>query len=360
MSNFETLLRELPVGIAVSFDPSCANIRVNPALAQMLGIDEHQNASKTGKEAGLLGFRVLQDGLELQADQLPMQVAAREKREIEDFEADIVRADGTVRRELGRAVPLLDVNGDVRGSLAVFVDITERRQAEEALRESEERFRNMAENAPVMIWITNQDGACTFVNRQWCEFTGTTLEQNLGLEWIESVHPEDREKTFREFVGASGRHEPFRMEYRLRRKDGEWRWVVDSASQRLAEDGTFLGYIGSVIDMTERIEMERAVQASEEQFALAQAAADRYVDLGRARRAPLRSPASISLCTVFQTITVRFPIGNGWNLSIPMIASGLTPKCSGRCGKLYRLIMSFVSSGRMGRCMAGRQGNCFL
>ena len=273
VSNFETLLRELPVGIAVSFDPSCANIRVNPALAQMLGIDEHQNASKTGQEAGLLGFRVLQDGLELQADQLPMQVAAREKREIEEFEADIVRADGTVRRELGRAVPLLDVNGDVRGSLAVFVDITERRQAEEALRESEKRFRNMAENAPVMIWITNQDGACTFINRQWCEFTGTTLEQNLGLDWIESVHPEDREKTFREFVGASGRHEPFRMEYRLRRKDGEWRWVVDSASQRLAEDGTFLGYIGSVIDMTERIEMERAVQASEEQFALAQAAA---------------------------------------------------------------------------------------
>ena len=141
------------------------------------------------------------------------------------------------------------------------------------MRESEERFRNMAENAPVMIWITDKDGACTFINRQWCEFTGTSLEENLGLGWIERVHPEDREMAARSFLEANRSFKSFRVEYRLCRHDGEWRWVVDSATQRLNEDGQFLGYIGSVIDMTERVEMERAIQASEEQFALAQAAA---------------------------------------------------------------------------------------
>jgi PAS domain S-box-containing protein len=273
VANFEALLRELPVGIAMSFDPECADIRVNPAFARMLGIDERQNASKTGPDRESLSFRIVRDGVELKPDELPMQVAAREKREVEAFEADIVRADGTMLRELGRAVPLLDPNGSVRGSLAVFLDITERRKAEDALRESEERFRNMAENAPVMIWITGKNGACTFINRQWCEFTGTALEQNLGFGWLECVHPEDRERAARIFLKATTELNSFRVEYRLRRHDGDWRWVVDSATQRLSEDGEFLGYIGSVIDMTERIEMERAIQTSEEQFSLAQAAA---------------------------------------------------------------------------------------
>ena len=118
-----------------------------------------------------------------------MQIAARQAGEIRNFEADIIRADGSVCRELGHAVPLFDDNGRVRGSLGVFVDITERRRIEEALRESEQRFRNMAENAPVMIWVTNADGSCTYVNRQWCEFTGTPLEDNLGLAWTHRTHP---------------------------------------------------------------------------------------------------------------------------------------------------------------------------
>ncbi len=273
VGNFEALLRELPVGIAVSFDRECANIRVNPALAEMLGIDASVNASKSGPDANSLGFRILQNGVEVNPDELPMQVAARENREIEGFEAEIVRSDGSIRHELGRAVPLLDANGEVRGSLAVFVDITERRRAEEALRESEERFRNMAENAPVMIWITDHNGACTFINRQWCEFTGTTRAQNLGKGWTKCVHPDDREATLKRFCESNIERASYRVEYRLRQYDGAWRWVMVSATRRQSEDGTFLGYIGSVIDMTEKIEMEKAVQRSEEQFALAQAAA---------------------------------------------------------------------------------------
>jgi PAS domain S-box-containing protein len=273
VSNFETLLHELPVGIAVALDPECSSIRINPAFARMLGVDGSENASKTGPDGESLGFRIFRDGVELKPDDLPMQVAAREKREVEEFEADIVQANGTVLRELGRVVPLLNPDGEVRGSLGVFVDITERRKAEEALRESEKRFRNMAENAPVMIWITDEDGGCIFVNRQWCDLTGTTVQQNLGMGWTECVHPDDRERATQVFLKATAERQPYRTEYRLRRHDGEWRWVVASATQRLAEDGSFLGYIGSVIDMTDRVEMELKVQASQEQLALAQAAA---------------------------------------------------------------------------------------
>ncbi len=271
--DFDVLLRELPVGIAVSMDPECRNIRVNPTFANMLGIDDRQNASKSGPGKAELPFRILQDEVELRPDQLPMQVAARESREVRDFEADIVRKDGTVIRELCHAVPLFDERGGVRGSLAVFVDITERRQAEEALRESEQRFRNMAENAPVMIWVTDPSGSCVYINRQWREFTGTTLEQNLDLGWVESVHPVERPSVKQAFTKANVLHEPFRVDYQLRRKDGQWRWMVDSATPRFGEDGSFLGYIGSVIDITERKEMESALRASEEQLALAQTAA---------------------------------------------------------------------------------------
>ncbi|HYI92475.1 MAG TPA: ATP-binding protein, partial [Bryobacteraceae bacterium] len=271
--DFDVLLRELPVGIAVSMDSECRNIRVNPAFASMLGIDDRQNASKSGPGEAALPFRIVQNGIELRPDQLPMQLAAREGRAIRDFEADIVRKDGSVVRELSHAVPLFDERGAVRGSLAVFVDITERRRAEEVLRESEERFRNMAENAPVMIWVTDLLGDCVYINLRWREFTGTTLEQNLKLGWMERVHPDERPKIKEVLIQANSSRQPFRVEYQLLRKDGQWRWMVDSGTPRFAEDGSFLGYIGSVIDITERKEMESALRASEEQLALAQTAA---------------------------------------------------------------------------------------
>lgn len=270
VSNFETLLREIPVGIAVATDPDCRDIQSNREFARMLGIAPDENASKSGANPG---FLVVREGREVPTDELPMQIAAQHGREVRDFEADIVRSDGTIIRELMHAVPLFDEGGAVRGSLAVAVDITERRRADEALRESEQRFRNMAENAPVMIWVTDPAGCCTYINRQWLEFTGTTLEENLGMGWTNAAHPDDRAIAGEVFLQANRQRAPFRLEYRLGRRDGQWRWAVDSATPRFATDGSFLGFIGSVIDITERKEMEQALQASEEQLALAQEAA---------------------------------------------------------------------------------------
>jgi two-component system, cell cycle sensor histidine kinase and response regulator CckA len=142
-------------------------------------------------------------------------------------------------------------------------DISQRKTAEQALRESETRFRNMADHAPVMIWVADPTGYCTYLNQRWCEFTGTLLSQNLGFGWLTSVHPDDRARTIVDFEQANQEQSAFSLEYRLRRADGEYRWVIDSAAPRFDFEGRFQGYIGSVIDMTERRRSEEELRERE-------------------------------------------------------------------------------------------------
>jgi PAS domain S-box-containing protein len=129
-----------------------------------------------------------------------------------------------------------------------------------ALRESEARFRHMADHAPVMIWITEPDASCTFLSQSWYEFAGQKPETGLGFGWLDVVHPDDRQTARDTFLAASAKREPFRLEYRLRRKDGVYRWAIIAAAPRLDVSGTFLSYIGSVIDITERKQAEGAMQ----------------------------------------------------------------------------------------------------
>ena len=120
------------------------------------------------------------------------------------------------------------------------------------LRESEGRFRNMADNAPVGIWVTAPAGGCTYVNEWWCRFTGTTPEESLGFGWLESVHPDDRRQAEATFRAANDRRGSVPgWSTALRGHDGDYRRVIDSAAPRLGPSGEYLGYIGSVIDVTE-------------------------------------------------------------------------------------------------------------
>ncbi|HET9832208.1 MAG TPA: PAS domain-containing protein [Vicinamibacterales bacterium] len=136
--------------------------------------------------------------------------------------------------------------------VALVVNRVKRGRVQERLDESEQRFGQLASVAPVMIWMSGPDKGCTDVNRTWLEFTGRTLEQELGDGWLESVHPHDAPELFDTYSRAFDRHEPFRAEYRLRRADGEYRWVLDCGVPRFAPDGLFAGYIGSALDVTEQ------------------------------------------------------------------------------------------------------------
>ncbi|WP_223641350.1 PAS domain S-box protein [Corallococcus sp. EGB] len=132
----------------------------------------------------------------------------------------------------------------------------EREYLLEAVRDSEARFRNMADHAPVMLWITDVQGSTTYVNRGWYAFTGQTEATGLGFGWLDAIHPDDLERTRRTFEEANAIRQPFRMDYRLRGSDGQYRWTVDTGSPRFDAEGHFLGYIGSVIDISDRKQAE--------------------------------------------------------------------------------------------------------
>lgn len=145
--------------------------------------------------------------------------------------------------------------------------IEEGRQKTKVLSESEARFRTMADTAPVMIWMSAMDKGCNYFNKPWLAFTGRLLEQELGDGWVEGVHPQDLERCLNTYGSAFDARTPFEMEYRLRRHDGDYRWIIDCGVPRTAADGTFIGYIGSCLDITDRKRAQHDLQEQRRELA---------------------------------------------------------------------------------------------
>jgi PAS domain S-box-containing protein len=146
------------------------------------------------------------------------------------------------------------------GAVVSHTDITQRKLNELALRESEDRFRRLTDTLPVGIWMSDASGSRNYFNRHWLTFSGSTVSDQSGFGWLEGVHPDDREGWLQTYLSAFHSRQPFRMEYRLRRYDGVYRWVVSTGHPRYDADGVFHGYIGGSLDITERREAEQMLR----------------------------------------------------------------------------------------------------
>lgn len=183
-----------------------------------------------------------------------LQRVAKESS-VHEFELDVSARSGE-QKTVVCSSQLIDVDG-VSCILTVMNDITEHKRTRNALQESEERFRMMADSAPVLIWVANAEGAYTYVNKTWVNFTGRNPEQAMGKSWQENIHPDDRVAVREGYTRAFGDRTTFSLQYRMRGRDREYRWMLDNGTPRYLRDGSFVGFIGTVIDITAQKETEQ-------------------------------------------------------------------------------------------------------
>jgi PAS domain S-box-containing protein len=236
------------------------------------------------------------DGRALDLSQpTPLARVLRDGQRMAQAELAVPAADGTAALRVN-AAPLHGEDGRSLGVVASFYDVTAQREAQNALIESEIRFRTLADTAPVLIWMAGTDGLFSFFNRAWLEFTGRALEQELGSGWMESVHPDDHQRCVDVHRSGFEARQPFSMEYRLRRADGEYRWVLDNGVPRFDAEGGFVGFIGSCVDINERHENEEGLRFLAEAGGVLASSLDYEETLRRVCR--LAVPVMADFCVV--------------------------------------------------------------
>ncbi|MGA3134076.1 MAG: PAS domain S-box protein [Terracidiphilus sp.] len=176
------------------------------------------------------------------------------------------RADGGWCWMESRGIPRFSSEGEFLGLAGTSADITDRKRAEEALQESEKRFRAMADGCPTPMWISGAEGGVNFTNRTFREFFGVPHEFAEGHKWQLLIHPDDLPEFAGEHSRAVRTHTTFKAEARVRRADGEWRWIIAHSEPRFSPSGEFLGHVGISTDITERKQAEQALKDSEEKF----------------------------------------------------------------------------------------------
>lgn len=178
----------------------------------------------------------------------------------------LIRKDGSWVPIDDSGAPIRNEEGNVTGVVLVFRDISDRKIAEQHLREKEKQYHNLADSGLALIWTCGKDQLCNYFNEPWLRFRGRTLEQELGKGWTEGVYPEDLQRIQKAHSAAFDNHEKVEMEYRILNANGEYRWIQDLSTPVYDSSGEFQGYIGHCLDITDRINTQEALRASEEKF----------------------------------------------------------------------------------------------
>ena len=247
-------------GTAVTFikDETGRHLYINPKFESLFGVSKAAIKDKT-----VFDFMPTEIAARLYENDQSVLATGRAL----ETEEPVPTPDGKVKHWLVIKFPINLGQKRLLGGVAV--DITARKQMEESLWESERRFRLLADTAPALIWMAGIDKRCTYFNARWLEYTGRTIEQELGDGWVQGVHQDDRDRCLTIYSEAFDRHDAFGMEYRLRKADGSYGWLQDNGEPRFLPDGTFAGYLGACIDITERKQAEAHLRRT--QFAMDQA-----------------------------------------------------------------------------------------
>jgi PAS domain S-box-containing protein len=295
----EDLYNRAPCGLhCVAADGTI--VRINDTELQWLGYER-------GQVVGVMHFvdlltvdsRALLDASTHSLDQHSVEI---------ELELDLLTSDGLSRPCLARAhrqADIAEATGVVRWAVML---LEQRRKAEQLVREGEARFRIMADSAPVALWMCGTNGKCEFFNQSWLTFTGRRMDEEVGDGWAEGVHPLDFQQCIDTYLEAFTARRSFEMEYRLRRADGEYRWIIDHGVPRFTPEGEIAGYIGSCLDITERKRSEweriQLLERAEAARADAEAAVQQRDQFLVAAAHELKTPLT-SLLTAAQ-ILLRF------------------------------------------------------
>jgi PAS domain S-box-containing protein len=237
---FSKAFREGPLGLSLTSVKTHRYIDVNETFAEFVGYTRDE----------LVGRCILEMGIWENPNE---RIEAVEKLvsdgRLRNIEFQFRKKSGELRTALGSA-ELIEIKGE-SCVLGTVTDITDRKQVQQALAESEKRFRLMSDSAPVLMWMSGPDKLCTDFNQTWLRFTGRTLQEEMGNGWTHGVHPDDLQRCLDIYVSAFNARQSFSMEYRLRRHDGQYRWILDKGVPRSLEDGSFAGYIGCCIDISD-------------------------------------------------------------------------------------------------------------
>jgi PAS domain S-box-containing protein len=256
IAELQVILDLTPVGIAIASDPDCTQIQSNAYIRRLLEITPGTNISQSAIDDEPPSYRIFQNGEEVTAENLPMQVAARLGVEVREQEFDLLVPNGKIHQMLAYATPLRGEQNHIRGAVGVFLDVTERHQTTVALKASQQRYRELAEAMPQMVWTADATGTVNYWNQRWSQYTGLSQEESLALGCMSMVHPDDQERTLEKWHQSLNHGQPFDIEFRIRNTDNVYHWFISRAIPIRDHQEKITGWIGTITDIDQQKQLE--------------------------------------------------------------------------------------------------------